>query len=143
MIERAPDVEQAMRDSFDAMKRRDLETLLSRTSEGPGVVLIGSAAEEWYRGRDELMRMGDEMEGGGEGPVPTLDDVEAYSEGDVGWAAVHATWRMGGTSVPFRLTVVMHREDGVWKHVQSHASIGVPNDQMMNPMFQAAGAAAT
>ena len=143
MIERAPEVEQAMRDSFDAMRRRDLELLLSRTSAGPGVVLIGSAQEEWYTSLEEIQRMGAEMESGGEGPVPTLDDVKGYSEGDVGWAAVRGTWSTGGGSVPFRLTVVLHREDGVWKHVQSHASIGVPNEEMMNPMFQAAGAAAS
>jgi hypothetical protein len=34
------------------------------------------------------------------------------------------------------MTVVLHEEDGEWKAVQSHASIGVPNDRMLDEMFQ-------
>ena len=43
---------------------------------------------------------------------------------------------MHGKRVPIRLTAVLHQEDGAWKALQSHASIGVPNDKMLDPMFQ-------
>jgi len=46
---------------------------------------------------------------------------------------------MDGRRVPVRLTAVLHQEDGDWKAVQSHASIGVPNEQMLDPMFQRTG----
>jgi hypothetical protein len=39
-----------------------------------------------------------------------------------------------------RLTAVLHQEDGDWKIVQTHASIGVPNDRMFDPMLQPGGA---
>lgn len=46
-------------------------------------------------------------------------------------------WRAGA---PVRLTAVLYQEDGDWKLVQSHhASIGVPNEQMLRPMFQGTG----
>jgi hypothetical protein len=42
-----------------------------------------------------------------------------------------------------RLTGVVHQEDGEWKAVQNHASIGVPNEHMLDPMFQTTGGLAT
>ena len=68
-----------------------------------------------------------------------LDDVKAFREGSVGWAAGAWVFRDGGQARPVRLTAVLHDEDGDWKTVQSHASIGVPNEQMLDPMFQSNG----
>jgi SnoaL-like protein len=145
MIERSPEVEQSMRDAFAMMQRRDIEALMARTSSQPGVIMIGSDPDEWYAGRDAIEAMARDA-GGGEGaemPTSTMDEIEGYRDGDLGFANVRGTWTMGGTSVPFRLTTVVHLEDGEWKAVQSHASIGVPNSEMMNPMFQATGTAAS
>jgi ketosteroid isomerase-like protein len=145
MIERAPEIEQEMREAFQMMQRGDLDALMERTSTQSGVVMIGSDPGEWYEGRDEIQQAMSGMRGADrlEMPTSTLDSVEAYRDGDVGWAAVRGAWSLGGHSVPFRLTAVMHREDGTWKAVQNHASVGVPNSEMMNPMFQAAGTAAS
>lgn len=77
-------------------------------------------------------------------PAPTLEgelgvtvglnDVKAFHEGTVGRAAGHGYSEMGGKRIPVRLTAVLREEDGDWKAVQSHASIGVPNDQMLDPI---------
>jgi hypothetical protein len=144
MIERSPEVEQSMREAFAMMQRGDIEGLVARTSSQPGVMMIGSDPTEWYAGREAIEGMAREAAAGGsEMPTSTLDEIEGYRDGDLGFANIRGTWTMGGSSVPFRLTTVVHLEDGVWKAVQSHASIGVPNQEMMNPMFQAAGAAAS
>ena len=37
-------------------------------------------------------------------------------------------FRLGEQEGPFRLTIVYRREDGVWKMVHFHSSIGVPNE---------------
>jgi hypothetical protein len=68
-----------------------------------------------------------------------LDDVKGFREGPVGWAAGHGYFKMERRRVPVRLTAVLHQEDGEWKAVQIHASIGVPNEQMLDPMFQGTG----
>jgi len=54
----------------------------------------------------------------------------AYKEGSVGWISDRtAAWRLeDGTEVPFRLTAVFHKEDGDWKMVQAHTSVGVLNE---------------
>jgi len=36
--------------------------------------------------------------------------------------------------------VCLHQENGDWKIVQTHASIGVPNDRMFDPMLRPGGA---
>jgi ketosteroid isomerase-like protein len=138
--ERSPQIEQVLRDTLDAMVRSDLDELGRRTSRDACVVAIGSDACEWAEGYDEIMGLFRESTPEGElGVRVGLDDVKGFREGSVGWAAGHGFFEMEGKRVPVRLTAVLHEEDGGWKAVQSHASIGVPNEQMLDPMFQSTG----
>jgi ketosteroid isomerase-like protein len=140
MPERSPEIEQALRDILDAMVRADVDEIGRRTSRDACVLSIGSDASEWAEGYDEIMRLFRESTPEGElGVRVGLDDVKAFREGSVGWAAGHGYFEMKGGRVPVRLTAVLHQEDGDWKTVQSHASIGVPNQQMLDPMFQRTG----
>jgi ketosteroid isomerase-like protein len=55
-------------------------------------------------------------------------DLNAFVEGNVGWVADRPTLRLpNGQAMPSRGTAVFHKEDGEWKIVQYHASIGVSN----------------
>jgi ketosteroid isomerase-like protein len=140
MPERSPEIEQALRDILDAMVRADVDEIGRRTSRDACVLSIGSDASEWAEGYDEIMRLFRESTPEGElGVRVGLDDVKAFRDGSVGWAAGHGYFEMEGGRVPVRLTAVLHQEDGDWKTVQSHASIGVPNQQMLDPMFQRTG----
>ena len=137
MPERSPEIEQVLRDMLDAMVRADLDEIGRRTSRDACVVSIGSDAKEWAEGYDEIMRLFGESTPEGElGVRVGLNDVKAFREGSVGWAAGHAYFEIGAQRVPVRLTAVLHEEDGDWKTVQSHASIGVPNEQMLDPALQ-------
>jgi ketosteroid isomerase-like protein len=136
----SPEIEQVLRDTLDAMVRSDVDEIGRHTSRDACVLSIGSDASEWAEGYDEIMRLFRESIPEGElGVKVGLDDVKAFCEGSVGWAAGHGYFEMEGKRVPVRLTAVVHQEDGDWKAVQSHASIGVPNEQMLDPMFQGAG----
>ena len=56
------------------------------------------------------------------------DGIDVHVQGDVAWAEGRRRFtRAGGGERPVRMTCVLIREDGQWKIVQSHASIGVPN----------------
>jgi ketosteroid isomerase-like protein len=137
MPERSPEIEQVRRDILDAMVRSDVDEIGRRASRDACVLSIGSDAREWAEGYDEIMRLFREATPEGElGVRVGLGDVKAFREGSVGWAAGHGFFEMEGQRVPVRLTAVLHQEDGDWKAVQSHASIGVPNEQMLDPMFQ-------
>ena len=136
MPERSPEIEQVLRDTLDAMVRSDVDEIGRRTSRDACVLSIGSDASEWAEGYDEIMQMFHESTPDGElGVRVGLDDLQAFREGSVGWAAGHGYFEMEGRRVPMRLTAVLHQENGDWKAVQSHASIGVPNEQMLDPMF--------
>jgi ketosteroid isomerase-like protein len=138
--ERSPEIEQVVRDILEAMVHSDVDEIGRRTSRDPGVLSIGSDASEWAEGHDEIMRLFRESTPEGElGVRVGLNDVKAFREGSIGWAAGHGYFEMGGKRVPVRLTAVLHEEDGDWKAVQSHASIGVPNEHMLDPMFQGTG----
>ena len=57
--------------------------------------------------------------------------TEAFSEGSVGWATTILTITLpDGKSVSPRWSSVFRNDGGIWKFVQTHASIGVPNDQI-------------
>src|SRR5665213_798273 len=136
MPEPAPEIEQIMRDNLDAIARSDLDAIAQRRSQDPCVVGIGSDLTEWTEGHDDLMRMWRDSTPEGElGVKVGLESVKAFREGSVGWAAAQGYFEMDGKRVPMRLTAVVHQEDGEWKSVQTHASIGVPNDRMLDPMF--------
>jgi SnoaL-like domain len=121
----------------DGIARSDLDEIGRRTSRDACVVGIGSDPTEWTEGYDELMGlMRDSTPDAGLGVTAGLDDVKAFREGSVGWAAGHGYFEIDGQRVPVRITAVLHQEDGEWKAVQTHASIGVPNDRMLDPMFQ-------
>ena len=71
----------------------------------------------------------------------SVDEIRGYEEGDIGWSDATGRFEHDGTVVQVRITGVVRREDGVWRFVQTHASIGVPTAHMFDPMFT--GAAAT
>lgn len=140
MAEQSPEVEQLLRDMFEAVAKSDIEAIARRTSREPGVVGIGSDPNEWAEGYDEIMAIWSEsMPDADLGVRIGLDEVKGYREGSVGWATARGYFELEGKRVPVRMTAVVHEEDGDWKGVQSHASIGVPNDRMLDPMFQAGG----
>jgi ketosteroid isomerase-like protein len=57
--------------------------------------------------------------------------VEVHVAGEVGWAEGRGRFtHPGGAERPARFTAVLLREDGRWRVVQSHASIGLPNEDM-------------
>jgi hypothetical protein len=137
MAEPSPEIEQVLRDTLDALARSDSAGIGRRTSRDPCVVGIGSDPAEWAEGYDNLMRLWGESAPDAELAVKVgLDDVKGFREGSVGWAAAHGYFEMAGKRVLVRMTAVLHQEDGEWKAVQTHASIGVPNDRMLDPMFQ-------
>ena len=138
MAEPSPEIEQVLRDTLDALARSDVEWIGRRTSRDPCVLGIGSDPAEWAEGYDNLMPVWGESTPDAEFGVKVgLDEVRGFREGSVGWAAGHGYFEMAGKRRGVRMTAVLHVEDGEWKTVQAHASIGVPNDRMLDPMFQA------
>jgi len=131
-MERSTELEALVADWFAAATRGDGSLVDRHVSASDMNRLIGSDPAEWLRGLAEVARfLKGEVEGSGGEVTFTPSETEAFAEGDVGWATTRLTITLpDGARVHPRWSAVFHREDGVWKFVQTHASIAVPNDQI-------------
>jgi class 3 adenylate cyclase/ketosteroid isomerase-like protein len=112
---------------MEANRDGDGDAFVGRVSEEAGVLVIGSDADEWWQGEDRAVwkRQTEELS---ELPFTfTWDEIEAWEEGTVGWAAMKLVWRGPESSEEARGTVVLHLERGEWKIVQAHWSVPSPN----------------
>lgn len=136
-MQRSSQIEARLKAAEEAHESGDRGALASVFSDEPESLSIGTDPDEWWRGHDEIAKAVQADPGGGR-----LEDVEAYEEGSVGWVVARGSFVEGEVRLPFRTTAVLHREGGDWKIVQAHTSIGVPNDQITNPILQPARAEA-
>ena len=131
-MERSNELEVLVEAWFAAASRGDASLVLGHVSDSDGTRLIGSDPSEVLKGGVAVRQfLVGEIEGGGGQATFRPADTEAFSAGSVGWATTHLTITLpDGRSVSPRWSAVFQHEDGVWKFVQTHASIGVPNDEI-------------
>ncbi len=131
-MNRDPQIEGLVRDWFSAASRGDASLVDVLVSENEGVRLVGSDPHEVFAGGAQVAGFlrGEVVNAGGNVRFDP-SQIEAFSEGTVGWATtmLRITLPDGGTVSP-RWSSVLHREGDQWKFVQILASIGVPNDQV-------------
>ncbi|MBV8219709.1 MAG: nuclear transport factor 2 family protein [Solirubrobacterales bacterium] len=126
------DVRAFVDDMFAAMNAVDGQRLASFISDRPGASIIGSDPEEHWTKAD-LLASPDPNEVSGEHVDARLNELSVDSSGDVAWAVGTARFvvRSSGKQTPFRWTVVCVREGDQWKLAHGHASIGVPNEELL------------
>jgi class 3 adenylate cyclase len=106
----------------NAIAEGDADSILGRLSEHPGTVIVGTDPDEWWVGQETRLIWARQIEELGSFPV-TVDKIEAWEEGAVGWASVKETINWAGESLESRATYVLHLERGEWKVVQVHWSL--------------------
>jgi class 3 adenylate cyclase len=115
-----------------AIRDGDTDGAVARISDHPGLLAIGTDGQEWFHPADlPVLRRQLEETGGFR---ITWDEIEAWEEGSVGWAATKMTIRSldeSETASLVRSSWVLHLERGDWKIVQSHWSMGVANVEML------------
>ena len=129
-MEPSPEIEAFGRLRAEAFNSRDAEITLRLYAEDPGLIVIGSDTDEWWSGyetmRSVVTTLTPEL-----AAVDTrieVEQIEAFSEGTVGWFAARLVMRSSTTTVPMRYTAVVHRDRGVWRIVHSHLSQGVDSE---------------
>ena len=109
----------------------ELQDLTSRIAEAVGdgdVAFLGTDPDEWWTDLAGLERALAAQRGAGVMVIP--GDPLAYQEGNVGWAIDRTVrFRIGDQEAPFRFSVVYRHEDGEWKMVHFHSSVGVSNEE--------------
>jgi len=116
---------------YECESSRDVSMLEHLVSHREDVLTIGTDPSEWWTGYDTIERvfraqtqeMGAQIKAG---------ELSAFVEGTVGWASDKAKILLpNGQEIPVRVTTVFHNEDGEWKIVQHHVSVGVPNSEVI------------
>lgn len=120
---------------YDAIAKGDVAFIEQHFSDADELRAIGTDVEEWWSGQRVPEVFKEQIEAMG-GSMPLKPgDPEAYVEGSVGWVADRGTLTLpDGGSLPVRVTAVAHREDGDWRLVQWHASLGVPNEETVGEL---------
>jgi hypothetical protein len=125
-MEPAPKLRDLTRRIAQAIGEGDVAFLECHISRQAGTAFLGTDPDEWWT---DLAGLWHALMAQREAGVTfTPGDPVAYQEGKIGWAVDHQMrFHVGEQEGPFRMTVVYRREDGVWKMVHFHSSIGVPN----------------
>jgi class 3 adenylate cyclase len=114
---------------FVAVRAGDIDTFSRKMSEHPGVLLVGTAEEEWWHGQDAPVWEAQLKEMGG---LPfAWDEIEAWEEGTVGWAGANMTIAGPDETSACRSTLVLHLEQSEWKVVQWHISACRSNVELL------------
>lgn len=128
-MDRSPELRDLVLRFYEALANGDTSFIDRHFSAAGAARGVGTDPEEWWQGPRVADAWKEQVEAMG-GTMPLVaGDPEAYVEGAVGWAADQPKLQVRGGAVPVRLTVVFHREDGDWKLVQVHGSLGVPNQE--------------
>jgi ketosteroid isomerase-like protein len=131
-MERSDELRNLTMRFYEATTTGDLSFFDRHVSHQEGVVLVGTDPDEWWEGFGALREaMRAQSEGMAEMRI-VAGELRAYREGDVGWVVDRdASFRLAdGTQIPFRNTLVFRREEGEWKVVHGHSSLGVRNEEM-------------
>ncbi len=129
-MEQSAELKNLMLRFYDAISHADLAFFDRGLARHDGVLAIGTDPNEWWLGYDKIMSLYKTQLKEMGGMTVIAGNPQAYCDGAVGWGADRPRFKMpDGKTIPFRLTVVFHREAGEWKIIQHHASIGVANEQ--------------
>ena len=132
-MEQSDELRDLMLRFYEAVNAGDLSFVERCVSRQEGAVFVGTDPNEWWEGYEpfvEAMRVQEEAIGDN-GPQIVPDRIQAYREGNVGWVIDYDSFQLpDGTDVRFRNTTLFLQEDGEWKLVHAHASIGVRNEEM-------------
>ena len=99
---------------FAAINARDADTCLNLHADEPGVLFIGTDPDEWWAGLGSLNVIGPRGPNAASskrrGVTFGMGEIEAYSEGTVGWVATRPILLVPGwlRTVPLRFTGVLH-----------------------------------
>ena len=133
MVEESPEVRSVVLLWEKAYNRHAPATVQSLYSSSDVTTFIGTDADEWWVGRDVAAALSKHMEQLEGIPMSyEVERVEAYREGNIGWAGVLSRVDIGDRPTQwFRETHVLRLEDGAWKILHSHSSVAIPNQEVV------------
>lgn len=129
-MKQSSEIEAVVRRFLTARINVDVEAMRNLHSSSEYGLMIGTMREEWDEGHNTIIDVWETQEWW-EIADSTLIRIQAFENGDTGWAAVEQERTISGQTVVFRITMVLVLEGSVWKFVQMHRSIPVPDKEVV------------
>ena len=128
------ELEAVVRRFLDARVALDIDAMKVLNSRSEVLRQIGSDRDEWVQGFDGTVQawIDNQFQDSWRVAEASLLRIEAYENGETGWAAVEQERTLvNGQVFVFRITMVFVLEDYAWKLIQIHFSIPVANEQVL------------
>jgi ketosteroid isomerase-like protein len=127
----SPELRKIITAWFESVNNSDLSWADRHISRQAGVRLVGTDPNELIEGEKVAEFLKEEVKAMGGAMKVSVGETEAYQEGTVGWGLARITIALpNGKQVSPRWGAIFHQEDGEWKLVQLHASVGIPNEEL-------------
>jgi class 3 adenylate cyclase len=131
-VRESPEIAAVIQRVGGAWAARDFETWSHQISRTPHFRGIGTDAEEFWESSEKFLKVREvqakelERQGWTQAEA-TVDRLDAFEDGSVGWALVLLTVQTPAGKVQIRATAVLALEEGAWKVIQWHTSVPSPN----------------
>jgi hypothetical protein len=123
-----------LRNFYERFSAHDPSGFADALAAGEGVSVIGSAPGEGHRDRDSWITAYTDLIGQLQLRLEGGPSPGGWERDDAGFATDEPRFVLpDGSYLPTRLTGVLQREDGRWKVVHLHFSVGVPDEQALRP----------
>jgi class 3 adenylate cyclase len=133
-VERSPEIEGVLKRFLRCFASGDEAAVRALSSDEPGRRAIGTDPREWSSGEEweAMLAQLPEIAAAGGMKVEFLE-TDGYEEGLIGWGAANCLAALpgGGSPLPLRITGVFRLNDGHWRAVQVHFSVGVSNEERL------------
>jgi ketosteroid isomerase-like protein len=133
VMRRSAEIRDTLLRFYEVFSAADLESLpqIIAQEAAEGVVVIGTAGE-WIEGREQWIAATEalmhEMEGL---RLEAGEEPHCYEEGSMGWVADRPRLVLPDGTISTRLTSVVRQEEGEWRFVHIHLSVGVPDEEVV------------
>ncbi len=97
------------------------------------VLVIGTDPGDWAEGRQRWIAAREALTHSMEGlRLEAGEEPRGYEEGSMGWVNDRPRAVLPEGSISTRLTGVVRQEQGEWKLVHIHLSVGVPDEEVVD-----------
>jgi hypothetical protein len=128
-MEPSTELQAIIKNWFESVVMGDASWLDRHLSKHSQLRIVGTDPHEFVQGEQAVALLRSDLAALGGNAMVDVRDVEAFSEDNVGWGVARPEVTIGGEmKVSPRWSAVFHREDGEWRAVQIHASIGMSNE---------------
>ena len=129
------EVRDALLRFYEVFSAEDLEGFAQIIAQeaDEGVSVIGTEPGDWSEGREQWIAAREALMRAMEGlRLEAGEEPQGYEEGSMGWVVDWPRFVLAdGNVISTRLTSILHQEDGEWKVVHIHISVGVPDEEVV------------